>query len=600
MRIELAVQDLFGSFESPQLDVASFAGADSLGYLALDPPEADVEAGQARFLVRATHIPRNVRRLRFRPDTTLPVEVAPVSAADGGLLDGWNISGPDAEGFFDLASTHPLEFGSFGPLFWLTVSEVSGTVPNIPLVFDGSIYSEGKAFAVEGPPALAVALTSTELNMREVWTQAYPPGQIHFAFDLRDGDHRPVVASAEEVQTGVRIYEQGLDTDGWEEIDYRETGVFVRTDENFETVFVLAFSNSMSQTRLADGTESIAFMRNEFSRDLNSLPAGHRVGVMEFHDGDREPRVLSDLTTDRIALNSAVSDFDLSPSESGSSRVWDSIEAAASLFTTIEENPQVAKSIVIFTDGRDTSSIVTRSGAVTIASENNIRIYTVQIGSSLLAAELSEMVAATGGAYYQASRMEDADSQVPLLVDDLRAKQYRISYVTLRRQGDYRVRVETAVQGLLGEFESQPMDVASFGGPNSQVYLVYDPIELDLDASRLRLLVRALHTPRNLSRLRLQLGTTLAVDLELVSEEEGGILGGWEVSGPDVRGFYDVASAVPLEFGNSGPLLWITVSGVSVTTQDIPVEFDESIYPEGRSIVFTPLISLKPDAPTGP
>ena len=72
------------------------------------------------------------------------------------------------------------------------------------------------------------------------------------------------------------------------------------------------------------------------------------------------------------------------------------------------------------------------------------------------------MVMTTGGADYRLSRTEDLAPQLELLVDDLGGQQYRVSYVTPRRAGVYKVRIELAVQDLFGSFESPQLDVASF------------------------------------------------------------------------------------------------------------------------------------------
>ena len=276
---------------------------------------------------------------------------------------------------------------------------------------------ELQAVATPVPPS-PTPTPSTELKLRELWTQTYPPGQIHFAFLLHDEDNHTVTATAEEVREGTRVFEQGFGTGGWEEVDYKETNVFVHADTEFETVFVLDLSNSMTQTLLADGTEYANVMMGTLLEALAALPAEHRVGVVEFHDRDPEPAVIAPLTTDRAAVKKSVAGFVLSRFDSGSSRLWDSVETAASMFTPFEKNPNVVKAIVLFTDGRDAGSALTRLGAAGIATDNDIQLYAVQIGSTP-SEELSAMVMTTGGADYRLSRTEYLAPQLELLVDDL-------------------------------------------------------------------------------------------------------------------------------------------------------------------------------------
>ena len=175
-----------------------------------------------------------------------------------------------------------------------------------------------------------------------------------------------------------------VETAEWEEIDYAETSLFVHRSENFqqEVVFVLDFTKSMALTRLPDGTEGVNAMLDAFFKALAALPAAHRVGVVEFYDRNVDPAVVSGLTTDRTAIRRAVSGFVTSPFDAGSSRVWDSIEQAASLFTNTEINPDVVKAIVFFSDGRDTSSDVGRRDVFTIASDDGIQLYAVVLATS--------------------------------------------------------------------------------------------------------------------------------------------------------------------------------------------------------------------------
>ena len=157
-----------------------------------------------------------------------------------------------------------------------------------------------------------------------------------------------MVVPAQQVKVSTRIFELGPGIQGQEEINYAETDFFVHTAENFdlEVVFVLDFTNSMASGLLPDGRTGVGAMLDAFEDALTSLPEAHRVGVVEFHDRSVEPSVLSDLTTDRLAVLDAVLAFASSPFDSGSSRVWDSVQTAATLFTSRLDNPTVVRTLV--------------------------------------------------------------------------------------------------------------------------------------------------------------------------------------------------------------------------------------------------------------
>ena len=174
-----------------------------------------------------------------------------------------------------------------------------------------------------------------EINFAGVITLTNSPSQVQVVFSLRDQDGHAIVLPAEEIADAARVYERADRDDDWEEIDYSETSYFVHTAENFqlEVVFVLDFTNSMAQATLPDGRSGIDAMLSAFESAVLSLPGAHRIGVVEFHDRNVEPSVLSRPTIDRSSVLASVRRFAQSGFDHGSSRVWDSLAAASDLFS---------------------------------------------------------------------------------------------------------------------------------------------------------------------------------------------------------------------------------------------------------------------------
>ena len=422
------------------------------------------------------------------------------------------------------------------------------------------------------------------LSFGDVRVAGNQPSQVQIRFSLRDEEEHSFVIPAEDIREATRVFEFGPDMQDWEEIDYTETNFFIHSAENFdlEVVFVLDFTNSIADTRLPNGDSGVEAVLEAFTQALTGLPGAHRIGVVEFHDRGAQPEVLSGLTTDREAILEDVTAFTQSEFEPGSSRVWDSLQTAANLFTRPQDNPDVVRAIVFVSDGRDTSSGLNREDVQDIADLFDIQLYALGVGSVFEEEQLAEMVRATGGMYYPTKEMDALSDQLNVMIADLRG-QYRLSYITLRHTGQYRTRAQIALPGYTGSYETSEMDVASFYAPDTQGRIAVDPPSLDKETGIAQVYIRALHVPRNIQRLRFELDTLKTVEARLVPRSDGGLLEGWTFSGPDSEGFYEAVGSRPLEFGNFGLLFHLTLSGVAEKTLEVPITFDNSIYTPGKS-----------------
>ena len=429
-----------------------------------------------------------------------------------------------------------------------------------------------------------------EINFTSVTTLTSLPSQVQIVFSLRDQNGHSIVLPAEEIKNAARVYERGETDDDWEEIDYSETSFFVHTAENFqlEVVFVLDFTNSMAQATLPDGGSGIDAMMSAFESAALSLPETHRIGVVEFHDRNVEPVVLSPLTTDRDAVLSSVRQFVESGFDHGSSRVWDSVVVGSDLFS---RGTGVVRGLVFLSDGRDTSSVNTREQAARYAGESGVQLYAMGVGEVHQEDELRDAVLSTGGSYYPARELAGLGDQLSVIASDLRG-QYKLSYITLRRTGVWQARLSVVLRGAEGDFRTDTFDAARFFGPDNRGVVRFDPPSLDRAAGTATLFMRALHVPRNIDRIRFKLNTSKPAAVELVAGADGGLLGGWTLSGPDEGGFYEASSGEPIEFGNFGPLFRLTLSGVTEKRLRIPVAFDNSIYTGGKEFSHTSHITI--------
>ena len=492
-----------------------------------------------------------------------------------------------------------------GDLLWRY--QTDNPVVSSPTVAYGVVYFgslDSYVYAIVAEPPREFVLTGPiqarieEIHFAGIATNTNLPSQVQVVFSLRDQNGHALVLPAEEIQSATQVYERGSGTDGWEEIDYAETSFFVHTAEKFdlEVVFVLDFTNSMSQAKLPDGRSGIDAMVDAFQAGLDVLPEAHRIGVVEFHDRNADPQVLSTLTTDRQSIRASVGRFAQSAFDPGSSRVWDSVVAGSNLFSAREQNPRAVRALVFLSDGRDTSSVNVREDAQRFALERGVQLYTMGVGEVFQEEQLRQMADSTGGTYYPVHDPSQLQEQLHLIVNDLRG-QYQVSYITLRRTGNYQAGISVELEGVRGSMETDSFDVASFFGSDNEGLIQFDPPTVDRTNEQATVFVRALHIPRNIDRIRFKLETSKPVKVDLVAPEAGGLLDDWTLSGPDADGFFEASSPTPVAFGNFGLMFRITVSDITEQSLELPVEFDNSIYTAGKLLRHPGYVQIGPPLP---
>ncbi|MFH2054503.1 MAG: hypothetical protein ABIJ61_00970, partial [bacterium] len=132
-----------GAFEQ-LLDLGSIFGDDRVGRIVLSEPER--RAGIVTALFRAQHVPRNIDRFRFRLDADKPFTIHLPAAADGGLCEDWQLTGPNLSGWYSLISEEALPFGAFGLLWQFEITNVLEENIFFEFTLDTTIYSGGKTF----------------------------------------------------------------------------------------------------------------------------------------------------------------------------------------------------------------------------------------------------------------------------------------------------------------------------------------------------------------------------------------------------------------------------------------------------------------------
>lgn len=171
--------------------------------------------------------------------------------------------------------------------------------------------------------------------------------------------------------------------------------VFHSTD----VVFVIDYSGSM------DWNDPDGLRLDVTNGFIDNLPDQDMAGIVKFI---AVSSTLSGLTNDKAALKALVSGItndDMTrqgiSGTNGSAGVNDAIKV-------LETSTADKKCIVFLTDGEDTLVSYAYDDLVATASEKNIKIYSVGLGSAN-ATLLSEVAEGTGGKYYYASSSQDFD-----------------------------------------------------------------------------------------------------------------------------------------------------------------------------------------------
>ena len=156
---------------------------------------------------------------------------------------------------------------------------------------------------------------------------------------------------------------------------------------NLEIVFLIDESGSMSWS---DPTRIRADVAKELTDHLGSTD---KAAVVAFDDGTR---ILTDFTNDKDVIKTAIDQV----GDYGGTDMYLGLEKSFELF---EGTATASRYIVLLTDGDSYGYF----DYATAATEKNVVIYTVGLGSDVNATELEEIATTTGGKYYFADAPED-------------------------------------------------------------------------------------------------------------------------------------------------------------------------------------------------
>ncbi len=446
----------------------------------------------------------------------------------------------------------------------------------VALGFCGCSENDGKFNPAPTTPA------SRDVLFKDVETTLRVPSQVQFSFRLTDVDNHALNLSSGKLSDPFTVLENN------QAIDVTETSYFVHPAASLELdlLLLLDFTNSMASW--SKDTLSALELEVAWARDIiNDLAESHRMALMEYHDRNISAGLISDFVSSRSALHQALDQFLSQQVDNGSSAVWDAIYDAVLQFPA-DDSPDKQRTLVVLTDGRETSSIKTPQSIITLAKERRVNIFIIGTGFVSNQSQLTQITNQTQGEYYGAADIVAFQRELDQVRSDL-GGHYKLSYITLRREGTYEVTIKFSQNGWNGSI-TRTLNLGSVFGDDRIGVLTFDTPTLN--GNVLEVVLRAQHFPRNINRLRFKLDTDKPITLTPIAAAEGGLISGWTASAPDEDGFFEFSSANPIKFGDFGPLLKITVESViSTSSLEIPFEMDESIYTGGKGFTYPHLLS---------
>jgi hypothetical protein len=263
------------------------------------------------------------------------------------------------------------------------------------------------------------------------------PYLLDFSFSLLD-DNDPTIGNgilADPSALQVTCVEDGTP------ISASETGAFVaRTSTKVVKAYlVLDFTESIAS--LANGdtnrdgiSDAVESMVSGSIAFVNQQSIDTQMGVYEFHREDQDPNQVISLTTDKVAVNEAISGIwtNYVRGFPSSSRCWDAAMGAINSLAT--SNRDELHYVIIVSDGRDESSTNTATSVYTAAANANIQVFTVGFGAELDAAILQRVASQTQGRYFEAQTPADIERQLAQ-ISKMARSQYILRWATLKRAG---------------------------------------------------------------------------------------------------------------------------------------------------------------------
>lgn len=406
------------------------------------------------------------------------------------------------------------------------------------------------------------------------------PYLISFNFRLEDNQGNAIVGEPAQFTVSGR--------EGDTEVS-DVTGIYLRRAAARQLKAAVVFDYSLGMHRIAgaiNGMEDAA--KVDF---LSSLNDDALVSLYEFHVESVAPQQVTGFTADRDFLINRINHLeeDYVDGFTGGSRAWDALVLASKGFgsgtSTVED-----RYVLLFTDGKDTSSTNTVNNVIEAAVTRGVRVFVLGFGNSPNEADLEAIATGTGGAYFPAQNASQLQTSFTKIITDLEG-QYVLRWASLKRGDQQFLPSFTISQGADSDTAtaSKVFNVRTYTGNELQGKLRIVPSEDEVNSIAF---LRADYVPRNVRRLRLFLASTAPFSVSVVGPGDDGLLGAWTKTETAVVGGRWIDLNAPnanaaIPFATFGPLLRIDFDGVvdNLAKPFSAVFVDNTVYANGQSFV---------------
>jgi Ca-activated chloride channel homolog len=198
-----------------------------------------------------------------------------------------------------------------------------------------------------------------------------------------------------------------------------------------DVAVVIDTSGSMRQQMPLVRTAAVGFVR--------ALRAGDRGAMIEFGDVVRVP---VDFTGDHDTLETAIGDLEAR----GATSLYDAVYVALHMLAQAPEAGAVRRrSMVVLSDGNDTSSLNAFEDVLEAARRSNVSVFAVSLAATEYSQgadaerEMKRLAAESGGRWFRALHARELTDMYAAIIEEL-SHQYSLGYVSTntRRDGSFR------------------------------------------------------------------------------------------------------------------------------------------------------------------
>lgn len=431
------------------------------------------------------------------------------------------------------------------------------------------------------PVSVAVSVIQEEAPPKDDLSIVNPsvvysrPYLIEFGFALRDKENRAVVGTPAQFTVNAREDAQPVGD---------AQGLSLRRGAARQLWLELVLDYSIVMQQVEGAIAEMEYAATEIL--LPSLNADALVAVSEFHRDDQSANLVIDFNMDKNETAARIRDIQGSYVRGFASgaRMYDALLEAVRRFGHVSAGANDERYIVLFSNGRDTSSTTTEAQVVTEALARRVRIIAVGFGEMIDSGALLTLASLTRGRYIPAERIENLQPAFQRIVEDLEA-QYVVRWASLRR--DSRA-VIPAFDITFGGATASHTASRSFRATE----YVGDPLAGRLTLvqadtpNRTTVILRANYTPRGIGAVHCWVRSDHDFTVTLVGPADDGLMAAWSLAQEPAEGGWWITAesdGASLPFAAFGPMMRFDFDQ-AVDSPFTAFEIDNDIYMEGQML----------------